>query len=123
MRGSDQVDAFRSDADRCEKHGHPDNGRSDGIRFAMPVGMISIRGFDRQPQAPIDHGGANDIEKGFDAIGQQGERVPNQTRQAFGQRQEVVDRNAQQRGSDAPRHHLFRCWQTGHGCIVSYSRK
>ena len=87
MRGANQVDAFRGDADGGRNHGYPHHRGGDRVRLAMPVGMILIRRLDGQPQPPVDDRRTDDIEEGFNSIGQQRKRMPDEPGQAFDQRQ------------------------------------
>ncbi len=123
MRGANQVDAFRGDAEGGRDHGYAHHRGRDRVRLAMPVGMILIRRLDGQPQPVVDDRRTDDIQERFDSVGQQGKGMPNQPGQAFDQRQRQVDDDAEQGGAQAAFHHLFGCRRGRHGCIVSYSQR
>ena len=69
MRGANQVNAFRGDANRSRNHGYSHDCGRDRVRLPMPVGMILIRRLDGEPQALVDDRRTDDIQERFNSVG------------------------------------------------------
>jgi hypothetical protein len=63
--------------------------------------MIPVRGFDCEPEAKRDNTRADDAAQGFDAVSDEGKRVPDDAGRAFYRRQRKIYADAKKRRTDS----------------------
>src|ERR1700733_4858424 len=78
-----------------------------GSAFPCPLRMIAVRGLDCEPEANRDNTRTDDVAQGFDAVSDEGERVPDDAGRAFHRRQCKIYADAKKRRSDSPLYRDF----------------
>ena len=101
MGRADEGDALGGDGEGSAGHGEADEGGRQRFRFSVSVrmGLVGWAHGDAQPD--VNDSGAEDIGEGFDAVGNEGERVADEAGEALGQRQKKIGNNAEERGAEA----------------------
>lgn len=98
---ANEGDAFEGDGEGGASHGEADDGGGDGLGLAVAVGMHFIGRADRDAEADVNDGGAEDVGEGFYAIGEQGEGVADEAGEAFAEGEEEI-RNDAEKGRAEP---------------------
>ena len=108
VRMADKGDAFAGDGEGRARHGEADDGCGDGFGLAVAVGMHFIGRAKRDAQADVDNGGAENVRKGFNAVGDEGEGMADEAGEAFAQGEEKIRNDAEEGRVESPVHVEFR---------------
>ena len=117
MRRHDLTNALRRDQQCRSQQQHRDDHARHGFRLAVAVGMILVRRNHCHAQPAPHHDRAEDVRRGFDAVGDEDVGIAENPGGDLDRREEGVDQQSQLREAQS-------CFDGGHlsvfqtGCRV-----